>query len=179
MHTEVKVVDDEGQELPWGEVGELYIRGPNITPGYWNNEEATQNSFEGDWLKTGDAARFDDEGFIYIVDRWKDMYISGGENVYPAEVENVLYQLPEIAEAAIIGVPDNRWGETGIAFISLKSEQTLEEKDIIEHCLKNLAKFKVPNSVKFIDALPRNATGKVLKRNLRDDLLGSDAPAIS
>ena len=132
-----------------------------------------------DRLKTGDAARFDDEGFIYIVDRWKDMYISGGENVYPAEVENVLYQLPEIAEAAIIGVPDNRWGETGIAFISLKSEQTLEEKDIIEHCLKNLAKFKVPNSVKFIDALPRNATGKVLKRNLRDDLLGSDAPAIS
>ena len=121
----------------------------------------------------------DEEGFIYIVDRWKDMYISGGENVYPAEVENVLYQLPEIAEAAIIGVPDNRWGETGIAFISLKSEQTLEEKDIIEHCLKNLAKFKVPNSVKFIDALPRNATGKVLKRNLRDDLLGSDAPAIS
>ena len=107
------------------------------------------------------------------------MYISGGENVYPAEVENVLYQLPEIAEAAIIGVPDNRWGETGIAFISFKSEQTLEEKDIIEHCLKNLAKFKVPNSVKFIDALPRNATGKVLKRNLRDDLLGSDAPAIS
>ena len=107
------------------------------------------------------------------------MYISGGENVYPAEVENVLYQLPEIAEAAIIGVPDNRWGETGIAFISLKSEQTLEEKDIIEHCLKNLAKFKVPNSVIFIDALPRNATGKVLKRNLRDDLLGSDAPAIS
>ena len=129
--------------------------------------------------ETGDAARFDDEGFIYIVDRWKDMYISGGENVYPAEVENVLYQLPEIAEAAIIGVPDNRWGETGIAFISLKSEQTLEEKDIIEHCLKNLAKFKVPNSVKFIDALPRNATGKVLKRNLRDDLLGSDAPVIS
>ena len=154
MHTEVKVVDDEGQELPWGEVGELYIRGPNITPGYWNNEEATKNSFEGDWLKTGDAARFDDEGFIYIVDRWKDMYISGGENVYPAEVENVLYQLPEIAEAAIIGVPHDRWGETGIAYISLKPEQTLEEKDIIEHCLKNLAKFKVPNSVKFIDALP-------------------------
>ena len=179
LHTEVKVVDDEGKELPWGEVGELYIRGPNITPGYWNNEEATKNSFEDDWLKTGDAARFDDEGFIYIVDRWKDMYISGGENVYPAEVENVLYQLPEIAEAAIIGVPDERWGETGIAFISLKPEQMLEEKDIIQHCLNNLAKFKVPNSVEFIDALPRNATGKVLKRNLREDLLGSDAPAIT
>ena len=107
------------------------------------------------------------------------MYISGGENVYPAEVENVLYQLPQIAEAAILGIPDERWGETGVAFISLKTDEKLEEKDIIQHCINNLAKFKVPSSVKFIDALPRNATGKVLKRNLREDLLGSDAPAIS
>ena len=107
------------------------------------------------------------------------MYISGGENVYPAEVENVLYQLPQIAEAAIIGVPDERWGETGVAFISLKSNESIEEKDIIQHCLNNLAKFKVPSSVEFIEALPRNATGKVLKRNLREDLLGSEAPAIS
>ncbi len=161
MHTEVKVVDDDGNELPWGEVGELYIRGPNITPGYWNKPEATEDSFDGDWLKTGDAARFDDEGFVYIVDRWKDMYISGGENVYPAEVENVIYQLPQIAEAAVIGVPDERWGETGKVFISLKEGQTIEEKEIIEHCLKNLAKFKVPQSVEFIELLPRNATGKV------------------
>ena len=179
MYTEVKVVDDEGKELPWGEVGELYIKGPNITPGYWNKPEATKDSFEDGWLKTGDAARFDDEGFVYIVDRWKDMYISGGENVYPAEVENVLYQLPQIAEAAIIGVPDDRWGETGKAFLALKSGQTLEEKDVINHCLKNLAKFKVPASVEFIEALPRNATGKVLKRTLREDFLGTDAPAIS
>mgnify|MGYP002701280252 CR=1 FL=1 len=107
------------------------------------------------------------------------MYISGGDNVYPAEVENVLYQLPQIAEAAIIGVPDERWGETGVAFISLKSNESIEEKDIIQHCLNNLAKFKVPSSVEFIEALPRNATGKVLKRNLREDLLGSEAPAIS
>ena len=179
LHTEVKVVDDEGKELPWGEVGELYIRGPNITPGYWNKPEATRDSFEGDWLKTGDAARVDDEGFIYIVDRWKDMYISGGENVYPAEVENVLYQLPQIAEAAIIGVPDERWGETGKAILVLKAGEVLEEKDIISHCLENLAKFKVPQSVEFIEALPRNATGKVLKRTLRDEFLGTDAPAIS
>ena len=109
----------------------------------------------------------------------EDMYISGGENVYPAEVENVLYQLPQIAEAAIIGVPDERWGETGVAFISLKSNESIEEKDIIQHCINNLAKFKVPSSVEFIEALPRNATGKVLKRNLREDLLGSEAPAIS
>ena len=179
MYTEVKVVDDEGKELPWGEVGELYIKGPNITPGYWNKPEATKDSFEDGWLKTGDAARFDDEGFVYIVDRWKDMYISGGENVYPAEVENVLYQLPQIAEAAIIGVPDERWGETGKAFLALKPGETLEEKDVISHCLENLAKFKVPASVEFIEALPRNATGKVLKRTLREDFVGSDAPAIS
>ena len=179
MHTEVKVVDDDGNELPWGEVGELYIRGPNITPGYWNKPEATEESFDGDWLKTGDAARFDDEGFVYIVDRWKDMYISGGENVYPAEVENVIYQLPQIAEAAVIGVPDERWGETGKVFISLKEGQTIEEKDIIEHCLKNLAKFKVPQSVEFVDILPRNATGKVLKRKLREEIVGSEAPAIN
>jgi len=179
MHTEVKVVDDDGNELPWGEVGELYIRGPNITPGYWNKPEATEESFDGDWLKTGDAARFDDEGFVYIVDRWKDMYISGGENVYPAEVENVIYQLPQIAEAAVIGVPDERWGETGKVFISLKEGQSIEEKDIIEHCLKNLAKFKVPQSVEFVDILPRNATGKVLKRKLREEIVGSEAPAIN
>ena len=179
MHTEVKVVDDDGNELPWGQVGELYIRGPNITPGYWNKPEATEDSFDGDWLKTGDAARFDDEGFVYIVDRWKDMYISGGENVYPAEVENVIYQLPQIAEAAVIGVPDERWGETGKVFISLKEGQTIEEKEIIEHCLKTLAKFKVPQSVKFIELLPRNATGKVLKRELREEVVGSSAPAIT
>ena len=179
MHTEVKVVDDDGNELPWGQVGELYIRGPNITPGYWNKPEATEDSFDGDWLKTGDAARFDDEGFVYIVDRWKDMYISGGENVYPAEVENVIYQLPQIAEAAVIGVPDERWGETGKVFISLKEGQSIEEKDIIEHCLKNLAKFKVPQSVEFIELLPRNATGKVLKRELREEVVGSSVPAIT
>ena len=121
----------------------------------------------------------DDEGFIYIVDRQKDMYISGGENVYPAEVENVLYQLPEIAEVAIIGIPDNKWGEVGLAFISLKQKENLSEDEIINHCLKNLAKFKIPKSIEFIDALPRNATGKVLKRVLKENKLGKTAPAIS
>ena len=179
LHTEIKIVDEKGKELGSEEVGELYIKGPNITPGYWNNKEATEDSFEDGWLKTGDAAKFDDEGFVYIVDRSKDMYISGGENVYPAEVENVLYQLPQIGEAAIIGVPDERWGETGVAFISLKAGESLEEKDLISHCIENLAKFKVPSKVEFIEALPRNATGKVLKRTLREDYIGSDAPAIS
>ncbi len=179
LHTEVKIVDDDGKELPWGNVGELLIRGPNITPGYWNKPEATADSFVDGWLKTGDAARFDEDGFIYIVDRWKDMYISGGENVYPAEVENVLYQLPEIAEAAVIGVPDERWGETGKAVLVLKPGQQLAADQVIAHCLANLAKFKVPGSVEFIAALPRNATGKVLKRNLRDQFVDQGAPAIS
>ena len=121
----------------------------------------------------------DDEGFIYIVDRQKDMYISGGENVYPAEVENVIYQLPQIAEAAVIGIPDEKWGEVGLGFIVLKESNDLSEEEIIDHCLKNLAKFKIPKSIEFIDALPRNATGKVLKRTLREKKLGKSAPAIS
>ena len=179
MHTEIKIVDEDGNAVPQGDVGELLIQGPNITPGYWNDAAATADAFVDGWLKTGDAARFDDEGFIYIVDRSKDMYISGGENVYPAEIENVLYQLPEVAEAAVIGIPDRRWGETGMAVLVLKKGKTLENKAVIAHCRKNLAKFKVPHAVEHIDVLPRNATGKVLKRVLRDRFVGEDAPAIT
>jgi fatty-acyl-CoA synthase len=179
MHTEIKIVGADGNDVVDGAVGELMIRGPNITPGYWNNPEATENSFVNGWLKTGDAARFDEEGYIYIVDRWKDMYISGGENVYPAEVENVIHQLPQIVEAAVIGVPDDRWGETGKAVVVVKPGESLDEETIINHCLKNLAKFKIPKTVFFVNELPRTATGKVLKRELRADLLGGDAPAIS
>jgi fatty-acyl-CoA synthase len=179
MHTEIRIVDEDENDVAPGDVGELQIRGPNITPGYWNNPEATAKTFAGDWLKTGDAAKFDDEGFVYIVDRSKDMYISGGENVYPAEVENVLYQLPEIAEAAIIGVPSDRWGETGKAVLVLKPGQSLDADAVIGHCIKHLAKFKVPGSVEFIEALPRNATGKVLKRSLRDTYVEAGTAAIT
>ncbi len=179
MHTAIRVVDDEGRDVEAGGIGELLIKGPNITPGYWNNPQATARSFTDGWLHTGDAARLDEEGFVYIVDRWKDMYISGGENVYPAEVENVLFQIPAVADAAIIGVPDARWGEVGMAIIVRKPDQNLAEGDVIRHCLGRLAKFKVPQSVTFVDALPRNATGKVLKRELRVQFVGQDAPAIS
>lgn len=179
LHTQVKIVDAQGQPLGHGEVGELLIRGPNVTPGYWNNPEATAKTFDGDWLRTGDAAKFDEEGFVYIVDRSKDMYISGGENVYPAEVENVLYQLSELAEAAVVGVPDDRWGEVGLACLVLKPNQNISGDDVIAHCLGKLAKFKVPQRIEFIDALPRNATGKVLKRVLREQYVDADAPAIS
>jgi fatty-acyl-CoA synthase len=140
---------------------------PLVTPGYWNKPEATAASFVDGWLKTGDAARCDADGYIYIVDRWKDMYISGGENVYPAEVETVLHGLAGIAEAAVIGTPDERWGEVGAAFVVLRPGANLSEGAIITHCSQNLARFKVPRTVSFIDVLPRNAAGKILKRDLR------------
>jgi fatty-acyl-CoA synthase len=179
MHTEARVVNDDGHDCGVNEIGELWVAGPNITPGYWNRPDATASSFVGPWLKTGDAARIDEEGFFYIVDRWKDMYISGGENVYPAEVENVLYQLPQVAEAAVIGVPSERWGETGLAVLVLKPGQTLEKDAVVGYCSERLARFKVPADIAIIAALPRNATGKVLKRELRLQFVGSKAPAIT
>ncbi|NCG39801.1 MAG: AMP-binding protein, partial [Actinobacteria bacterium] len=168
MHTAVRIVTEDGREAEIGENGELWCKGPNITPGYWNNPQATAESFEDGWLKTGDAARRDEDGFYYIVDRWKDMYISGGENVYPAEVESVIYQLPQISEVAVIGIPDEKWVEAGRAIVVVKPDESVTESEIINHCRENLARFKVPQSVIFIDEIPHNATGKVLKRELRD-----------
>ena len=124
LHTEVRIVRPDGADAGVGELGELWVKGPNITPGYWNRPDANASSFTDGWLHTGDAARIDDEGFYYIVDRWKDMYISGGENVYPAEVENVLHQLAAIAEAAVIGIPSEQWGETGMAIVAVKPGQS-------------------------------------------------------
>ena len=167
QHNQVRIVDEDGNDAAVGEIGELWTRGPNVTPGYWEFPEANASSFEDGYLKTGDAAYKDAEGFIFIVDRRKDMYISGGENVYPAEVETVIHQLPEIAEVAIIGKPDDNWGEVGMAIAVLKPDTTLNDQAIINHCAKNLANFKVPRSVVFVDELPHNATGKVLKRELR------------
>ena len=168
LHNELRIVSESGQDVTPGEVGELWIRGPNIIPGYWNRPEASATSITDGWLHTGDAARVDDEGFYYIVDRWKDMYISGGENVYPAEVEEVIYQLPQIGEAAIIGMPDEKWGEVGCAIVVVKEGESLSEAEVLQHCEGKLARFKQPKSVRFIDILPRNATGKVLKHVLRD-----------
>jgi fatty-acyl-CoA synthase len=179
LHTEARIVRDDGTDCAPGEVGELWVAGPNITPGYWNRPDATASAFEGRWLKTGDAARQDDEGFFYIVDRWKDMYISGGENVYPAEVENVLYQLPQVAEAAVIGVPDAKWGEAGLAVLVLKPGHGLDKAAVLAHCAERLARFKTPSDIALLDALPRNATGKVLKRELRLQFVASGTPAIS
>jgi fatty-acyl-CoA synthase len=168
LHTEVRIVRPDGTDAAAGELGELWVRGPNITPGYWNRPDADKSSFTDGWLHTGDASRIDEEGFYYIVDRWKDMYISGGENVYPAEVENVLYQLPAVGEAAVIGVADERWGEIGVAIVAIKPAHTLSRTEIDAHCAANLARFKCPSVIHFVEALPRNATGKVHKPTLRE-----------
>src|SRR4030081_867490 len=167
LHTEVRIVKPEGSDAGVGELGELWVKGPNVTPGYWNRPDADASSFTDGWLHTGDAARIDEDGFYYIVDRWKDMYISGGENVYPAEVENVLHQLSAIAEAAVIGIPSEQWGEVGMAIVALKPGHTLAPAEIQAHCAANLARFKCPSRIEFVDALPRHATGKIHKPTLR------------
>jgi len=168
FYVDAKVVDDDLKEVPAGSVGELVIRGPNLMQGYWKRPEATEEAFAGDWFHTGDMARSDEEGDLYIVDRKKDMFISGGENVYPAEVENAIYELPQIAEAAVISVRDEKWGEVGRAVIALKEDQNLSDEAVIEHLQGRLAKYKIPKSVVFVKQLPRNAAGKVLKNALRD-----------
>jgi fatty-acyl-CoA synthase len=178
MHTEVCIMDREGSLLGPNEVGELCIRGGNVISGYWNRPEATAEALRehpatgprGPWLHSGDAAMYDEDGFYYIVDRWKDMFISGGENVYPAEVENVLYHHPAVAEVAVIGVPHPRWQEVGRAVVVVKPGQSLTEEGLIEFCQGRLARYKIPKSVVFVDALPRTAAGKVLKRELRERL---------
>ncbi len=167
LHVETRIVDGQGNDLPAGARGELLIKGPGVTPGYWRLPEVTAQSITDGWLHSGDVAMRDADGYYYIVDRVKDMYISGGENVYPAEVENVIYQLPQVAETAVIGVPDEQWGEVGRALVALKPGQTLTEAEIIEHCRANLARYKAPRSVVFVQALPRNPAGKVVKGELR------------
>lgn len=167
MFVEVRIVDRDGSEVAQGEHGELLVRGPGVTPGYWRLPEVTADSIVDGWLHTGDVARCDEDGYYYIVDRWKDMYISGGENVYPAEIENVLYGHESVAEAAVIGIADERWGEVGRAIVVLAEGASASGEDLIAFCAESLAKYKVPRSVVFVDALPRNAAGKVLKQDLR------------
>ena len=169
LHADLKIIDDQGRELPPGKTGELMIKGPTVTPGYWRRPEANSTALVDGWLHTGDAAYVDEEGFYFIVDRGKDMFISGGENVYPAEVEDTLYRIPDIAEAAVIGIADDKWGEVGRAFIVLKEGSRLNADDILEHCARNLARFKIPKTVRFLAELPHNATGKVTKHALPRD----------
>lgn len=172
---EVKVVDAGGQALPLGAVGELWIKGPNVVRGYWAKPEATAASFSDGWLHTGDLAKLDPEGFVYIVDRAKDMLIRGGENVYCVEIEAALYEHPGVAEAAVIGIPDEVLGEEVGAVVQLRPGATVDHEALRAHVASKLAAFKVPSRIWFTDeALPRNPAGKILKRRLRDDLIGTD-----
>jgi fatty-acyl-CoA synthase len=167
LYVRLKICDPDGNPVASGETGELMIKGPTVTRGYWNRPEANRTAFTKDgWFHTGDAARQDEDGYYYIVDRWKDMFISGGENVYPVEVENVIYQLDGVLENAVVGVPHEKWGEVGRAFVVLKSGANLDAAAVVEHCAGQLARYKVPKEVRFIDGLPHNATGKVLKHQL-------------
>ncbi|MGG0249995.1 long-chain-fatty-acid--CoA ligase [Peribacillus frigoritolerans] len=161
-----KVVDEFGKELPRGEVGELVVQGPNVMRGYLGMPEATSAAFNDGWFYTGDLATMDEEGYIYIVDRKKDIIIVGGYNVYPREVEEVLYQHPAVVEAAVIGVPDGEYGESVKAFVVVKDEQ-ITMNDIIQFCQDKLVKYKLPKRVEFLKELPKNSTGKILRRELR------------
>ncbi|WKZ70485.1 MAG: long-chain fatty acid--CoA ligase [Melioribacteraceae bacterium] len=166
FYVEAKVVDDKGNELGINEVGELWLKSPVVTPGYWQKEKETNESITDGWFHTGDMVRKDEEDFYYVVDRKKNMYISGGENVYPSEIENFLYTNDVIREVAVIGVPDEKWGEVGKAYLSLKENSKLNKDELKKICTGNLAKYKIPKYFEILDELPKNEAGKIDKKKL-------------
>jgi acyl-CoA synthetase (AMP-forming)/AMP-acid ligase II len=168
LGTEIRVVDQLDRPLPSGASGEIVVRGPQLMRGYWNRPDDSAQALRGGWLHTGDIGCLDDEGYLYVQDRLKDMIVSGGENVYPRAVEDVLFQHPAVADAAVIGVPDDRWGEAVKAVVVRRAGMSVTAEEIVEFCRGKLGGFERPRSVDFVDALPRNPSGKVLKRVLRD-----------
>jgi acyl-CoA synthetase (AMP-forming)/AMP-acid ligase II len=167
IHLDVRIADDSGGDVGPNQMGEVLLRGPKVFHGYWRDPEATAAAFIDGWFRTGDIGRMDAEGFLFIEDRKKDMIVSGGENIATPEIERVLYQHPAVLEAAVIGMPDSRWGEVPKAFVVLKPGQTVTVDELINLCRSELANFKVPKLVVFISELPRNPSGKVVKRELR------------
>jgi long-chain acyl-CoA synthetase len=165
---ELRILDEDAHDLPVGEVGEIVLRGPLVAAGYWRRPEETARTFNGGWLRTGDAGRVDQDGYLYVVDRIKDMIVSGGENVYSAEVENALARHPAVSMAAVIGVPHERWGEAVHAIVVLQHGMTADEAALRAHCRALLADYKVPKCVEFIAELPLTAAGKVAKNILRE-----------
>ena len=174
MHTDAKVVDDKGNEIVpgSGEVGELILAGQHMMLGYWNKPEATSEALKDGWLYTGDLCTVDEDGFFTICDRKKDMIISGGENIYPAELENVLAGCPEVHEAAVIGVKSEKWGETPLAIVVPAPGSNPTPESLQNYCKENLAGYKLPRLFEIVDALPRNASGKLLKPALREQFPG-------
>lgn len=161
---EVRVADEHGAVVSQGDIGELWVRGPSVTQGYWNRPEETRKSFVDGWFRTGDMVRQDDDGYFFVVDRCKNMYISGGENVYPAEVERAIEKMQGVQEVVVIAVPDEKWGEVGHAVVVSIDTDAISTREILEHCRHHIAGYKVPKYVSYLDALPRNATGKVDRR---------------
>jgi acyl-CoA synthetase (AMP-forming)/AMP-acid ligase II len=168
LYLEVDIWDEDGTALPPGERGEVVLRGPKVFKGYWHDADATNAAFAGGWFHTGDIGVRDEDGYLYIVDRLKDMILSGGENIAGSEVERVLYEHGAVLETAVVGRPDDRWGEVPVAFVVLRPNAAATSEELVEHCRGQLARFKVPKEVLFLDALPRNPSGKVLKRELRE-----------
>ncbi|MCY1288860.1 Long-chain-fatty-acid--CoA ligase [compost metagenome] len=164
---ELRIVDTEDNEVPRGTVGEIVVRGPNIMLGYWNKPEATAEVLRDGWMHTGDGGYMDADGFIFIVDRMKDMIVSGGENIYSAEVENAVSSHPAVAQCAAIGIPHHKWGETVHVVIVLKPGHSACESDIVSHCRELIAGYKCPRSVEFRASLPLSGVGKILKNELR------------
>lgn len=169
---EVAVIDTTGQPLPPGQVGEIVARGPMVMQGYWGQPQLSAQTLRGGWMHTGDLGRFDDDGFLYVVDRLKDMIITGGENVYSVEVENVLLTMPEVAACAVVGVPDATWGERVHAALVLKPDAVVGSDRVIAHCREHLAGYKCPRSIEFRDTLPLSAAGKLLKYEVRASVRG-------
>ena len=169
MFTEVRVVDDRMEDVKPGEIGEVVVKGPNVMKGYWNRFDATAEAItHGGWFHSGDLGVLDEEGYLFLKDRMKDMIISGGENIYPAEVESVLIDHPSVSDVAVIGMPDAKWGETVIAVVVRAEGVDLSPQDVIDFANGRMARYKLPRRVVFTDLLPRNPAGKVLKRELRD-----------
>lgn len=167
VHGEVRIVDGRGKDVKHGEIGEIIVRGPILMSGYWKRSDLTKKAIKDGWLFTGDLARMDDDGYVYIVDRKKNMFISGGENVYPAEVEKALFSHPGVLDAAVIGIPDKKWGEVGKAFIEMKEGHAITADNIRTFLADKLARYKIPQHIEFIQKLPKTASGKIKKNLLK------------
>ncbi|MCZ6635178.1 MAG: AMP-binding protein [bacterium] len=164
---EIRIFDPDDNELPHGQLGEIVTRSDLVMKGYWRNPEATAETLRNGWLHTGDIGYMDEKGYLFIMDRSKDLIISGGENIYPREIEEVIIQHPAVREVAVVGAPDPQWGEAIKAIVSTVPGETVTEEELIDFCKDHIASFKKPKSVDFVDELPKNNYGKILKRELR------------